>query len=98
MSNLVPFNQGFGGISQSREMRDLARTQTRALGEVEIGARVTAMREQYRAELANQILTNVGALSSMEQTLAQAVPAGAARYSAIVNAYTAGAVSTLMRF
>lgn len=99
MSNIVPF--GSGGISpfgQSRESRDLARLGARGRGEVEIRGQITAMKEQYRAELANQALTNVGALSSLEQSLAQAMPSSAPRFKAVVDAYTAGAINTLMRF
>lgn len=96
MSSIVPF--GSGGFGQNRDSRELARVGSRAFGEVEIASKVVALKEQYRAELANQALTNVGALSALEQTLAQSVPAGAARYKAIVDSYTAGAINTLMRF
>jgi hypothetical protein len=98
VTNLVPFNQGFGGFGQSRESRELSRVQTRALGEVEIASRVVAMKEQYRAELANQALTNVGALSALEQSIVQSVPEAAPRVRRIVDAYTMGAINTLMRF
>ncbi|HEX4402828.1 MAG TPA: hypothetical protein VHZ98_16020 [Galbitalea sp.] len=99
MSNIVPFGSGgLGSFAQNRESRELARVGHRALGEVEIGAKVIAMKEQYRAELANQALTNLGALSALEQTLTQATPTAAPRYKAIVDAYTAGAINTLMRF
>mgnify|MGYP001792277822 CR=1 FL=1 len=53
-------------------------------------------REQVRSLLTHTVLQNVGVLSAMEANLITIAPLGAARYQAVVDAYTLGASQMIM--
>ena len=73
-------NSNWNNTRSSREMAQLA------------DRNVT--REHYRALLTQTALTNVGALSTLEEHLCNVAPYGSERYRGIVNAY---AMSAAMR-
>lgn len=88
------------GISQSLHGMSLAnrRQTTRQTEQLACRALVANLNEQARAHLANTALQNVGTLTALEEHLIHISPLGAARYQAIVDAYTIGAAQAVTRW
>ena len=70
----------------------------REIEQVQAQALIADTREQGRALLTNTALSNVGALSALEQHLIQVAPLGEARYKHIVDGYALGAASAIQRW
>jgi hypothetical protein len=78
------------GSMQRQAGREIERVQAQAL--------IADTREQGRALLTNTALTNVGALTALEQHLIEVAPLGEARYKHIVDAYALGAAQAISRW
>jgi len=109
MNALVPAgdeysNKALGSMSP-RAQKAVSRSLDRVKGAAAIAAAEKAaqvslamMHEQGRGLIANAAMNEVAALSAFEQHLAQTVPAAAPRVAAIANAFTTGAVQTVIRW
>lgn len=74
----------------------LARLTSRSTGAVVQSAMLEVTKDRCQAQLAKAAMEHLGVLSTMEAQFCAATPRSTARYKAIVDAYTMGAVRRLV--
>jgi len=108
-STLVPAGDDYSNRAlrsmSVRAQKAVGRSLDKVRGETAIEAAreaaeisLTLLHEQGRGVIANAAMTEVAALSAFEQHIAQTMPNAAPRVAAIANAFTTGAVATVIRW
>ncbi len=97
-TDLAPLGGAFSQQGLARMSGSMQRQAGREIERVQAQALIADTREQGRALLTNTALTNVGALTALEQHLIEVAPLGEARYKHIVDAYALGAAQAISRW
>lgn len=97
-TELAPLGGAFGAQALAQMSGSMQRQAGREIERVQAQALIADTREQGRALLTNTALSNVGALSALEQHLLQVAPLGEARYKHIVDSYAMGAAAAIHRW
>jgi hypothetical protein len=97
-AELAPLGGAFGSQGLAQISSTMQRQAAREIERVQAQALIADTREQGRALLTNTALSNVGALSALEQHLIQVAPLGEARYKHIVDSYAMGAAQAVQRW
>lgn len=97
-TELAPLGGAFSQQSLANMSGSMQRQTAREVERVVTKAIVADTVEQGRALLTNTALSNVGALTALEQHLIQVAPLGEARYKHIVDSYAMGAAQAIARW
>lgn len=96
-SGLAP-SLGSSGSGSSSLPRSVAKPVQRELDWLSGRGEIAQARDNARAELTAQAMTNVGSLVVTGQSLAQIAPESAGHLETLLNAYAIGAAQAIARF